>query len=186
MKPKPEMKSKTNPILASILKQYVGADSVGADSVISSQTPHEPGGGGSDWYNMTCPYCPWFVDGAKTGLYAVVGGDKDKACNGAPTAGKDANGDSGRVVVRRTPIVRCERPETVECLSDSLCVRLLVASKLIRQQAAVEKMANEIDGSFAHEIFGTEENRRRVVADANRKRNQKHIKLRRSSRRRGR
>ena len=215
MESKPEMKSKTNPILASILRRYVGVDSVGVDN---SNKP-----GGSDWYNMTCPRCPWFVDGEKRGLYANVRDDSsetdatsgdmadynDAAPDNAPVAGKRDTGDSGRLNgddtyvdeewdelldgldakcgnnedimglddSRRVPIVRCERPETVECLNDSLCVKLIVAGDLIRQQAAVQRMMDDIESH----VPGDNSARRKLT-----KRAKRSLKLRRASRKRGR
>ncbi len=109
-----EMTNKTNPILSRILERYVNAESVGAESVGGSAHP-EPGvKNETDWYNMTCPRCPWFVDGEQTGQaydYTYVSDDTDAAVgdvcgdtagnyggapDNAPVVRKDADGDSGR------------------------------------------------------------------------------------------
>jgi hypothetical protein len=250
MGPKPEMTSKTNPILASILKRYVGADSVGADII---DAPNKSGG--SDWYNMTCPRCPWFVDGAKTGQYAPVTEKRDPGDSGRVTdddtpldatldaaigklnvaqdklaarnakndvkwdellEGVDASidadeetdwidtdgvnadgvqvGNADGVYVgeeldigggsysepggeSRLPIVRCERPESQECLNESLCVKLLVAGDLIRQQMAVQRMMNDIESHAG----GDNSVRHKLTKSARRS-----LKLRRASKKRGR
>ncbi len=189
MESKPEMTSDTNPVLSQILKRYVNADSVCDSSC------QEPGvKNDTDWYNMTCLRCPWFIDGAKTGEYATVSNsttaddtaddpasDNDAAPDNAQTTEKHDTGDSGRVYsddsqwdeecdellddvdakcdenddiiglndsdsdLRRVPIIRCERPDTVECLNDSLFVRLLIASGLIREQAALKEAMSELE-----------------------------------------
>lgn len=242
MSTEPKIKS-TNPIMKQILKRYVGADnigadSVGADSVDGSPLDAEVANNSADWYNMTCPRCPWFVDGERTGQYAMVGDDNDAAVcdmasdsssapdNNAPVAGKDADGDSGRAAgdsgrvgdddtpwdeewdelldgvdaecdksddiigldepddMRRVPIVQCVRPELAECLNNSFCVRLLVASDLIRRQAALTKTMNEmkVDATMCAEYAAT-------GGDAGRKptqREKRNRKLIKAARKRGR
>lgn len=110
-KPKPKI---TNPIMAQILARYVGADSVGGSPPDAKPADNSTNSNESDWYNMACPRCPWFFDGEKRGLYAVVDavvndkgcdmGNKDSdAPDNAHTAGKAADGDSGRLNGDGTP-----------------------------------------------------------------------------------
>lgn len=223
MGPEPEMTSKTNPILASILQRYVGADSVNGSPLPKSDKPSS----NTDWYNMTCPRCPWFVDGAKTGEYSVITNNvADDVASGMPDAPdytqmaeKDADGDSGRLnsddmpgdaamneslrilnsdsnknadIIgpkqsnerRQVSTVRCVRPESVECLNDSICVQLIVASDLIRQQAAMIRMRDKHLSEIAPFIVGTDENRKRTMNNVKKnvrsrstlKRNRKLIK----------
>ncbi|KKN75696.1 hypothetical protein LCGC14_0377990 [marine sediment metagenome] len=261
-----ELKPTNNPILANILKRYVSANSVGYNlddtkqlctgaSCIESvectlsytgrkycthQKSSEPvtdGGDDTDWYNMTCPRCPWFVDGVKTGVktgeYTVVNNDmaskSSNAPDNAPVARKDADGDSGRptgdsgcVVGDDTPwdeewddllegvdakcgsndaiigrgsqrvlTVRCIRPESVECLNESICVQLLVASDLIRQQAAIEETRNKYLLEIAPFVVGTDENRKRTMDNVkknvrNKSKLKRSRKLRKAARKRGR
>ncbi len=240
-----EMTSKTNPRLSRILKKYVNADGIGAEKIGV--------GSGQDWYNMTCPRCPWVFDGEKHGLYANVSGGSADAPDYTPAVRKDADGDSGRVagddtpacaasngdevawdsdihgnndligrkespwgdpltvdelldgvdasidadeekswvdtdgvdadgVVRRMPIVRYERPETQECPGESFCVRLMVASDLIKQQAAIAKMQDELlSGLSPCTGVGDNSNQRKLT-----QREKRSLKLRRASKRRGR
>ncbi len=272
-----EMTSKTNLVMRQILKRYVNAESVGADNVGGltgeSREPSAAGSSETDWYNMTCPRCPWFVDGERTRRaydYTVVkdlmtgnggdtaGNDGDTAGNGddmagndddapdnALVAGNDADGDSGRTTdddtpnddtpndaaisssgtngnaktivnsdligrkepdcpivlsenlnigggsyskpgdVRRVPIVRCERPESVECPGDSLCVRLMVAGDLIRQQAAIDEMARDVMTRDLQEFIASSDS----IDGKDKKltkRARRSAKLQRASRKRGR
>lgn len=206
MSTEPEMTSKTNPIMGQILARYVGAESVGSGAA-----------NGTDWYNMTCPRCPWFIDGAKTGQCVQVSGDAPgDAPENAPVAGNDADGDSGRATGdsgradgddtpwdeewdelldgvnaecsenediigrdgrQRVPFVQCIRPESAECLNESICVQLIVAGDLIRQQAAVQKMMNDIESH----VRGDNSEQHKLT-----KRARRSLTLRRASKKRGR
>ena len=81
---------------------------------------------------------------------------------------------------RRVPIIRCVRPESVECLGESIVIGLIVWRDVIAKQQVLDAMCKR----FAHDIVGTDENREQTMQIVNNnvrsrktlKRNRKLIK----------
>lgn len=82
-------------------------------------------------------------------------------------------GSYSNVERHEVPVVRCIRPEKIECLGESLCVQLIIIGDLLRQQQALEAMQKQ----FAHQIVGTDENRKQIMNNVkNRIRSRKTLK----------